>query len=175
MKFIAYAIVALVALQRLVELRYANRNTAALLRKGAVEVGRGHYPFIVALHAGWLAAIVLALPSPLSVGWIWLALFVGLQLARVWVIATLGAYWTTRIVTLEGAPLVQRGPYRFVHHPNYLIVTLEIATLPLVFGEAGVAIAFTIANAGLLAFRVREEERALRSRRQVIIDGADTA
>jgi methyltransferase len=165
MTAVAYAIIALVALQRLVEVVYAQRNTKALLQRGAVEVGAAHYPFIVLLHAGWLLAIVVMLPSPAVISWPLLAVFVLLQIARVWVIATLGPYWTTRIITLDEAPLVARGPYRFVRHPNYLVVTGEIAILPLAFGEVWIAIVFSVLNAAMLAWRIREEAAALATRR----------
>jgi methyltransferase len=88
-----------------------------------------------------------------------------LQAGRVWVIATLGPYWTTRIITLDGAPLVRSGPYRFVRHPNYLIVTGEIALLPLVFGEVLVCLVFSVLNAALLFWRIRQEDAALSLRR----------
>lgn len=160
----AYIILALVAAQRLAELVYAQRNTRALLAKGAVEIGRAHYPLFVLLHAGWLLAILLTLPHPPAVFWLPLAGYVVLQGLRLWTMASLGPYWTTRIVTLAHAPLVRRGPYRFVRHPNYLIVTGEIALLPLVFGEVWVAVVFTILNAALLFWRIREEENALAPR-----------
>ncbi len=165
MRLAIYIILTLVALQRLVEVAYAERNTRALLARGAVEVGRAHYPMIVALHAAWLAAIVVFLPPDATIHWIALGAFVLLQLARVWVIATLGPFWTTRIITLEGAPLVRRGPYRFVRHPNYLVVAGEIAMLPLAFGEVWVAVAFTVLNAAVLAWRIRAEDTALALRR----------
>ena len=165
MRLAIYAILALVALQRLVEVAYAERNTRALLARGAVEVGRTHYPLIVLLHAAWLLAIVVLLPAGATIHWLALGLFVVLQLARVWVIATLGPYWTTRIITLEGAPLVRKGPYRFVRHPNYLVVAGEIAMLPLAFGELEVAIVFTVLNAAMLAWRIRQEDVALSARR----------
>lgn len=160
-----YVIIALVALQRLVEIRYAERNTKALLARGAVEVGRNHYPLIVALHTAWLVAIAVALPHDPAIAWGWLALFVVLQAARVWVIASLGPYWTTRIITLKDAPLVRRGPYKFVRHPNYLVVAGEIAAFPLAFGEVWVAVIFSVLNACVLAWRIREEESALSLRR----------
>jgi methyltransferase len=158
-------ILALVVVQRLVELVYAERNTRALLKRGAIEVGRSHYPFIVALHALWLVAIVVMLPVRATIHWSALALFVVLQVGRVWVIATLGPYWTTRIITLDGAPLVRSGPYRFVRHPNYLIVAGEIAVLPLVFGEISVCLVFSALNAALLFWRIRQEDAALSVRR----------
>lgn len=158
-------ILALVIVQRLVELVYAERNTRALLKRGAIEVGRAHYSFIVALHALWLLAIVLMLPAQATIHWLALALFLVLQAGRVWVIATLGPYWTTRIITLDGAPLVRSGPYRFVRHPNYLIVAGEIALLPLVFGEVMVCLVFSVLNAALLFWRIRQEDAALSLRR----------
>jgi methyltransferase len=167
MTFLAYGILLLVALQRLVEVRYAERNTAALRARGAQEIGARHYPLIVALHAGWLVAILLLLPHPAVIRWWLLGVFVLLQLARVWVIAALGPYWTTRIIMLPDAPLVKRGPYRFVNHPNYIVVACEIAVLPLVFGEAAIAIVFSLLNAAVLAWRIREEESTLNPRRSL--------
>lgn len=165
MRLAIYAILALVALQRLIEVLYAERNTRALLARGAVEIGRAHYPLIVALHAAWLLAMALALPPNASISWPFLAAFVLLQAARVWVIATLGPYWTTRIVTLPDAPLVRRGPYRMVRHPNYLVVAGEIAVLPLAFGEVWVAVIFSVLNAAVLFIRIRAEDGALAERR----------
>jgi methyltransferase len=165
MTLAVYVILALVVLQRSIELVYAERNTRALLARGAVEVGRAHYPLIVALHAFWLVAILFSLPQHATINGYALAVFVLLQLARVWVIVTLGPYWTTRIITLDGAPLVRSGPYRFVRHPNYLVVAGEIAVLPLVFGELLVCLVFSALNAALLAWRIREENAALAMRR----------
>ena len=161
---LAYAILAAVALQRLLEVAYAARNTRALLARGATEIGRGHYPFFILLHGSWLAAIFLMLPGPPEIHVAPLLIFLLLQAGRVWVIASLGQYWTTRIITLPGAPLVRRGPYRFVRHPNYLIVVGEIAVLPLVFGEVWVASIFSVLNAVLLAWRIRIENAALAAR-----------
>ncbi len=162
----AYVILGLVAAQRLAEVAYAERNTRALLARGAVEVGRAHYPLIVILHAAWLAAIVWYLPRPVvPINLIALAAFIVLQALRVWVLATLGPYWTTRIITLPGAPLVKRGPYKVLRHPNYTVVVGEIAVLPLVFGELWVAIVFSILNAIILFWRIRQENAALAIRR----------
>ena len=165
MRTLAYIVIALVVVQRLAELAYAERNTKALLARGAVEIGRAHYPLIVALHAAWLVAVVVFLPPGAPVNLVLLGVFIVLQLLRVWVLATLGPYWTTRIITLEGAPLVRKGPYRFVRHPNYMVVAGEILVLPLVFGEVVVAVVFTVLNALVLALRIREEEQALAARR----------
>ena len=160
----AYLILALVTLQRLGELVLAERNTRRLCAKGAHEVGRGHYPFVVAVHAGWLAALWLLGPGP-PIHVLPLVIYVVLQAARLWVIASLGERWTTRIIVLPGAPLVRRGPYRWVEHPNYVIVVAEIAILPLVFGLPVVAAFFSILNAILLWVRIREENAALSAHR----------
>jgi methyltransferase len=156
----AYLILALVTLQRLGELVLAERNTRRLCAKGAHEVGRGHYGFVVAVHAGWLAALWLLGPGP-PIHILPLILFIALQAARLWVIASLGERWTTRIIVLPQAPLVRHGPYRWVDHPNYLIVIGEIALLPLVFGLPAVAIIFSILNGIVLWVRIREENKAL--------------
>ena len=164
---IAYAIIFLVVLQRLGELVLANRNTRRLKAQGAVEIGASHYPLIVLLHTAWLLAVLWLLPVGLEISWPWLAIFVLLQAARIWVIASLGPYWTTRIISVPGAPLVRRGPYRFVRHPNYLVVAGEILALPLAFHEIPVAIFFSLANAAILFWRIREEETGLVTRREL--------
>jgi methyltransferase len=166
MNNLAYAILALVALQRLGELALAGRNTRALLARGAVEIGARHYPLIVFLHTAWLLSILWFLPSPAPIHGPMLGVFLLLQGLRVWVLATLGPYWTTRIISLPGAPLATGGPYRYVRHPNYLVVAGEIAVLPLIFGETVVAVVFSLVNAGLLAWRIRQEEAGLSARRQ---------
>jgi methyltransferase len=158
---------ALVAAQRLVELAYAARNTRALLARGAIETGAAHYPFFILLHGSWLlCTAMVALWSHAAISWWLIGVFAALQCARIWVIATLGPYWTTRLISVPGAPLVRTGPFRFVRHPNYLVVVLEIAVLPLAFGEYAVAVVFSVLNAALLAVRIREEERALAERPQ---------
>ena len=167
MIWVAYAIIFLVMLQRLGEIILANRNTQRLRAEGAVEIGAGHYPLMVLMHAAWLMAVLWLLPAPVTISWGWLAVFVALQAARIWVITSLGRFWTTRIITLPGAPLVRRGPYRFLRHPNYLVVAGEIATLPLVFGELGVAVFFSLANAAMLFWRIRQENAALAARRDL--------
>jgi len=154
------AVLAFVTMQRLAELALSQRNTRRLLARGGHEVAPGHYPFLVTLHASWLAVLWLFGPGP-PVALVPLGLFVILQLARLWVIATLGDRWTTRIIVLPGAPLVKTGPYRWVNHPNYLIVIGEIAILPLVFGLPGVAIIFSLLNGLLLWVRIRCENQAL--------------
>jgi len=154
-------VLALVVAQRLGELWLADRNTRRLMAQGAVEVGAAHYPLFIVLHTGWLATLVVFTPwtTPLN-AWL-LAIYGLLQVGRVWVIATLGRYWTTRVITLPGAPLVRSGPFRFVRHPNYWVASLEIAILPLVFGQVWIAVVFSVLNTALLAYRIRIEEAAL--------------
>jgi methyltransferase len=137
-----------------------------LLARGGVEIGASHYPLIVLLHSLWLLCVLWFLPHPAPIHWPLLCVFVVLQGLRLWVLATLGPYWTTRIISVPGAPLVSGGPYRFVRHPNYVVVAGEILVLPLVFGEGLVAIMFSLANAALLTWRIRQEETGLVTRRQ---------
>ncbi len=158
-------IVGLVATERVIELAYAQRNARALLDRGATEAGAGHYPLLVALHAGWLAALLFLVPGDAPISWAWLGVFLLLQALRLWVVLSLGPYWTTRVITLAGVPLVRRGPYRWMRHPNYAVVAAELAILPLVFGAWGLAIVFSLLNGALLAWRIRIEERALAPRR----------
>jgi methyltransferase len=157
---VATIILALVTLQRLGELMLARANTNRLMARGATEIGAGHYPLLVAMHAAWLISL-----------WVWgrdqsvdpfaLAVFVILQGLRVWVIATLGPRWTTRIVVLPDQPLVSSGPYRYLSHPNYVVVAAEIAVLPLALYLPWIALVFTILNAVVLFIRLRAEARAL--------------
>jgi methyltransferase len=156
----AIAILGFVTFQRLAELALARGNTRALLARGAFEHAPGHYPLIVAVHSTWLAALWWLAPGR-SVHLPLLVLFVLLQLGRVWVIRTLGHRWTTRIIILPGAPLVTGGPFRFVSHPNYLVVIGELAVLPLVFGLWQVAVVFSLLNAAVLWVRIRAESSAL--------------
>jgi methyltransferase len=157
-------ILLLVTLQRLGELWLSNRNTRRLLAQGGHEVGAAHYPFIVAVHVLWLAALWWFAPGRPIDGF-WLAMFVLVELARIWVLASLGPRWTTRIIVMPEAPLVRRGPYRFLAHPNYAVVVAEIAVLPLVWGLWQVALIFSAPNAAVLYVRIRRENDALRSLR----------
>jgi methyltransferase len=156
-----------VALQRLAELAHAWNNTARLRRWGAVEADAGGYPLYVLLHAGWLASLAVFVPAVTLPDWPLIGFFALLQLGRIWVILSLGVYWTTRIVTLPGAPLVRTGPFRYLRHPNYLLVIAEIAVLPLAFGAIAIAAAFSALNLMLVARRIRIEDRLLAPRRGV--------
>jgi methyltransferase len=160
-----FAVLALVAIQRIAELFISRRHERALRAQGAVEYGAAHYPLIVAVHAGWLAALLVwagvtaPVMNPAGV-----ALYLVLQPVRAWVIASLGRYWTTRIISLPAAPLVRRGPYRFVKHPNYTVVVLEIALLPLALGAWPIAMVFSVLNAWALRIRISAENQALLAR-----------
>jgi len=156
-----HAVLALVLLQRGGELLLARANTARLLRLGAVEIDRSGYKFLVALHAAWLVALFAMVPAAMPPNWPLLALFGVLQAGRIWVIASLGRRWTTRLIVVPGGALVTAGPYRYLRHPNYAIVAAELAVLPLAFGAPAIAIAASACNAALLARRVRLENTAL--------------
>ena len=159
---LALGVLAAITLQRLGELILAANNSRRLKAQGAYEVGAAHYPLMIVLHGAWLVSLW-ALGWNRTVSLPWLGVFVILQALRVWVIASLGRRWTTRIIILPGADLVARGPYRFFPHPNYAVVVGEIAVLPLAFGLPIIAAVFSVINAGVLWIRVRTENRALRS------------
>ena len=157
---ISVAVLALVTLQRIAELVLARRHTKLLLARGAFEVAPEHYPAIVALHGAWLAGLWILAPAR-EPNLALLALFGLLQAGRVWVLATLGERWTTRILILPGAPLIRSGPYRFLSHPNYCVVAAELFLLPLAFGLVTFAAVFTVLNALALWVRIRAENAAL--------------
>jgi methyltransferase len=162
-----YWTLGLVALQRLIELAHAQNNSARLRRLGAVEADAGGYPLYVLLHAGWLTSLAVFVPATTPPYWPLIGVYALLQLGRIWVIASLGRYWTTRIITLPDAPLVRTGPFRYLRHPNYLLVVAEIAVLPLAFGAVAIAVIFSTLNLLLIARRIRIEERVLAPRRGV--------
>jgi methyltransferase len=157
---LSLAVLALVTLQRIGELALARRNTGRLKAEGAMESGAGHYPVIVALHAAWLAGLwLLAWNVPPNTPL--LIVFGVLQALRIWVLASLGWRWTTRILVLPGQPLVRTGPYAWLRHPNYAVVVAEIAVLPLAFGLVWYALVFSALNAGVLAIRIKAENEAI--------------
>lgn len=163
-------LVAAVALVRLVELGVARRHTLRALAAGGVEHGRGHYPVMVALHVGLLAGAALEpialqrpfVPLRFAVG---LAVLLAAGALRLWTIVTLGRRWTTRVIVLPGAPLVEAGPFRWLRHPNYLAVVVEVAALPIAVGAYATAVVAGILNLLVLAVRIRVEETALGLRR----------
>jgi methyltransferase len=153
-------LLAFVTLQRLAELALAARNTRRLIAQGAVEFGQRHYPLMVLFHAAWLVSLWwLGASEPVRAGF--LAVFVLLQGVRLWVLASLGSRWTTRIIVVPSARLVRRGPYRYLRHPNYVVVALEVAVVPLALGLPWIAAVFSIANIPLLLHRMAVEGAAL--------------
>ncbi|CAL9609336.1 hypothetical protein SUDANB58_05600 [Streptomyces sp. enrichment culture] len=155
-----------VGLERVAELVVSHRNTAWSLARGGVESGRGHYPFMVALHTGLLAGALVEVwvrrPDAVPVlAWAMLALVAAAQALRWWCVATLGRQWNTRVIVVPGAPRVTGGPYRRLPHPNYVAVVVEGLALPLVHSAWITAAVFTVANGFLLATRIRAEDAAL--------------
>ncbi len=148
-----------IIVQRLSELVIAKRNTARLLARGAYEVGASHYPVMVLMHSGWIVCLVIfGYDQPVSP--VWLLAFAGLQVLRVWILVSLGHRWTTRIIVLE-EPLVVRGPFKYLSHPNYALVVAEIIVAPMVLGLVWVAVVFTVLNAAMLWVRIGVEHKAL--------------
>jgi methyltransferase len=158
-------VLALIVLSRLAELAVSARNTRRLRADGWREAGARHYPLFVLLHGSLLATLALTTPLRRQPSWFLVGVLVGLQVLRVWTIASLGPQWTTRVLTRDGEPLVRRGPYRFAPHPAYMIAAVEIAVLPLAFGNWPVALVWTALNALLLRHRIRVETAALAGRR----------
>lgn len=157
---LAFAVLLFVTVQRLLELVYANRNETRLRARGAVEYAPEHYPVMVVMHGAWLIGLWgLALGTVPETGW--LIIFFILQALRIWVLATLGERWTTRIIVLPGEPLVAKGPYRIMSHPNYAVVIGEIFVLPVAFGLLWYAVLFSVLNAIVLTIRIRAESQAL--------------
>jgi methyltransferase len=160
------ALVALVGLERLAELVASRRNAAWSAARGGVERGAGHYPAMVVLHAGFLVGMLVEAwvrrpEVSATLAWSMLLLVVIAQALRWWCIATLGPRWNTRVIIVPGLAPVSSGPYRFLAHPNYVAVAIEGVALPLVHGAWITAVLFTIANAALLAVRIRVEDAAL--------------
>lgn len=155
-----HLLIAFVALERAVELVHARRNARALLARGGREAGAGHYPVFVALHGSWLVALALFARADLSPDWVLLSGLALLQVLRLWVIVSLGPYWTTRVITLAGAPPVKSGPYRYLRHPNYAVVAVEVPVVSLAVGLPHVALLFGCLNALLLLYRIRIEDAA---------------
>jgi methyltransferase len=153
-------LLAFVTLQRIAELWWAKQNEARLFAAGGIEYGRAHLPLIVLLHASWITGLW-ALAYDHSVNLVFLALVVVLQIARFWVLVSLGRRWTIRLIVVLGERLVARGPYRFLRHPNYAVVAGEIAAVPLALGLPLYALIFSALNAAVLAIRILKENSAL--------------
>ena len=161
-------VVVLVGLERLAELVVSNRNAAWSLERGGRETGQGHYPFMVVLHSGLLAGMLVEAwvrrpEVPAALAWSMLALAVASQALRWWCITTLGHRWNTRVIVVPGLAPVTGGPYRYLRHPNYVAVVVEGIALPLVHAAWVTAVVFTVLNVALLRVRIRVEDEALRS------------
>jgi methyltransferase len=148
--------------QRLAELWWARQNEARLMAAGGIEYGRSHLPLMILFHAAWMVGLWL-LAYAHAVNLVFLALIGVLQILRFWVLVTLGRRWTIRIIVVPGEQLVARGPYRWLRHPNYAVVSGEIAAVPLALGLPIYALVFSILNALVLLIRIRAENAALAS------------
>ena len=164
---IFYVILSIVIVQRLLELVIAKRNEKNMRAQGAYEVGASHYPLMILLHVSFFVSLLIEVsmlnltPSPLFL--LFLVMFLCVQGLRVWCLTSLGSFWNTKIIILPGAHVVTKGPYKYLRHPNYLVVSMEIALLPLMFEAYFTAICFTILNAIMLSIRIPTEERALKA------------
>lgn len=159
-------IIAAVAIQRVVELRIAARNQAWSLSQGAKEFGAQHYPLFFVLHGGWAVGWLTEASLrgvQLAPWWgVWLSLFLLAQVLRYWALASLGRYWNTRILIIPGHTRVTKGIYRYISHPNYWAVALELVSIPLLFGAWVTALVASLLNAALLlGIRIPAEEKAL--------------
>ncbi|WP_245890015.1 isoprenylcysteine carboxyl methyltransferase family protein [Rummeliibacillus pycnus] len=157
----------IICIQRVIELRIARANEHFMKERGAIEFGQSHYPFIVLLHVAFLCSLFIEYyVKDLSLNRFWIFLlgfFLALQIGRVWVIKSLGHFWNTKIIVLPNASLVKKGPYRWIPHPNYLIVALEIVVIPLTFQAYYTAIIFSILNLVMMLIRISIEEAALKN------------
>ncbi len=159
------SVLGLVALQRVAEMVWSLRNERRLRRRGGIELGRGHYPAMVAMHGAWLASSAVEASRAPRVRFGPLVAVAALQPIRYWIIGSLGDRWTTRIIVVPGEPEVKSGPFAYVRHPNYMVVAAEIALVPLAFGARRTATGFAVLNALLMAVRIPAEQAALRSAR----------
>lgn len=155
----------LVLIQRAAEEVYSARNTRALRAAGAKEAGRSYYPVVATTHLAWIASIFFLIPATASVSYALAFLYVALQVGRYWVIGSLGKYWTHRIFTLEGAPIVRHGPYRYIRHPNYAVTIAETFLLPAVFGAVALGMIMGAVWTAVLIYKIKLEDDALSSRR----------
>jgi methyltransferase len=159
-------VVGFIIIQRIIELLVARNNEKWIKSKGGYEVGANHYPYMVAIHIGFFISLIIEfMVFKQAVSRFWLLLFVvfiSLQIMRVWVIASLGRFWNTKILVLPGAHVVKKGPFHFIRHPNYVVVTSEIIVIPLMFEAYFTAIVFTLLNIIILSVRIPKEEAALR-------------
>jgi methyltransferase len=155
----------LVLAQRGLEELYSARNTSDLLAVGGREEARAIYPVVAATHLAWIASLFFLIPPDAIVVWPLIAYYLVLQIVRYWVIGSLGRYWTHRIITLPDAPVVTRGPYRYLSHPNYAVTIVETLVLPLAFGALALGAIMTALWWTVLNTKIRLEDEALQSRR----------
>lgn len=155
----------LVLAQRGAEELYSARNTKALLAEGASEAGATFYPVIAATHLAWIASLFFLIPPDALIIWPLIVYYLGLQIVRYWVIASLGRFWTHRIITLADAPITRRGPYRYLSHPNYALTIVETFVLPLAFGALALAAIMTALWWVVIATKIKLEDEALAARR----------
>ena len=169
---VGWIILIFITLQRIGELLWSHRNTKRLLALGAREYFPHHYWMIVTLHVSWLIMLFYKLSSVsyLLINWFFVGVFVVLTVFRLWVLISLGTYFTTRIISLHTDPLVKSGPYRWLKHPNYQVVKLEIICVPLIFGWWDIAILWGTLNFLILWHRVRREEEALEPRKRLLFE-----
>jgi len=158
----------IVLLQRGAEELHSARNTRSLLARGGREEGSAYYPVVAVTHLGWLAAIFFLVPPDAPIVWPVLALFLLLQPIRYWIIGTLGPYWTHRIITLDTAPIVCGGPFRFIRHPNYAVTYAETLLLPLAFGAIALAFIMAAIWFTVVRYKIVLEDRTIAARRQSI-------
>jgi methyltransferase len=151
--------------QRGLEELHSARNTRRLLAEGAHEDGRDYYPVVAVAHLAWIASIFFLIPPDAPVIWPLIVLYVMIQPVRYWIIGTLGRYWTHRIITLDDAPVVRRGPYRFIRHPNYAVTVAETLILPLAFGAVALAVIMTAVWSAVVGYKIVLEDRAISERR----------
>lgn len=160
-----YLFIMIVIAQRIVEIRIAKRNTEWVKKNGGYEVGADHYKYIVIVHALFFISIIIEVTrtNPTLVSWslIPFMIFILAQIGRFWALSSLGRFWNTRIMIIPGAKVVAKGPYRFMRHPNYVIVATEIMMLPLIFQAYWTAVIFSLLNALVLSVRIKVEEKAL--------------
>ncbi len=169
--FWPYWLLGFVMIQRIVELAWSERNRRWLMLRRGREIGAAHYPLFILLHGAWLVAMLVTVEPGIPIPWPLIGVYALLQVLRVWTIASLGPFWTTRIITIDDMPLRKRGPYRLIRHPNYLIVAIEVPLLPYALGLPMLALVFGVLNLALLAYRIRVEETALGARRGIAENG----
>lgn len=159
-------VISIVILQRIIELMIAKRNEKWMKSEGAFEAGASHYPYMVAMHVFFFVALiseVLLLHRTISSIWpIWLTIFLAAQLLRIWCLASLGKFWNTKIIVLPNAQVVRKGPYKWLRHPNYVIVATELLVLPLLCNAIFTAVVFSLLNIWMMTVRIPTEEKALR-------------